>query len=153
LPVSIDRLPRRRRFQQPQIDRFARKSKKERAAEQHSVSLNEAYEILRDPQRRGAYLLQLAGRAAPTEEARTIDDPELLMETLERREALSEASSLESVAALAAAVEETGALAVKSAFAADDLDAATRLPTRLRYLRKFAEEARARRAVLAEPST
>ncbi len=135
-------------------DRFARKSKKERVlAERHTVSLNEAYEALKDPLRRGAYLLQLAGRAAPTEEARTIDDHDLLMETLERREALSEAASLDAVATLAgqAAKEEARALAaLEDAFAADDLDEATRLLTRLRYLKKFAEEARARRAVLAE---
>ena len=135
-------------------DRFAGKSKKERVlAEQHTVSLNEAYDALKDPLRRGAYLLQLAGRAAPTEEARTIDDPGLLMETLERREALSEAASLAAVAALAgqAAKDEAQALAeLKVAFAADDLDTATRVLTRLRYLKKFAEEARARRAVLAE---
>lgn len=135
-------------------DRFARKSKKERVlAEQHTVSLNEAHEVLKDPLRRGAYLLQLAGRIAPTEEARTIDDPQLLMETLERREALSEATSLEAVATLASAAskEEVQALeALKAAFAADDLDEATRVLTRLRYLRKFAEEARARRAVLSE---
>jgi molecular chaperone HscB len=135
-------------------DRFARKSAKERVlAEQHTVSLNEAYEVLKEPLRRGAYLLQLAGRAAPTEEARTIDDPELLMETLERREALSEAMSLDAVAALAgqAAKEEAQALdALRAAFAAADLAEATRVLTRLRYLKKFAEEARARRAVLAE---
>lgn len=135
-------------------DRFARKGAKERSlAEQHTVSLNEAYEALKDPLRRGAYLLQLAGRSAPTEEARTIDDPELLMETLERREALSEAASLDAVATLAgqAAKDEVQVLAeLKAAFATDDLDEATRALTRLRYLRKFAEEARARHAVLAE---
>lgn len=135
-------------------DRFARKSRKERMlAEQHTVSLNEAYESLKDPLRRGAYLLQLAGRAAPIEEARTIDDPELLMETLERREALSEAMSLDAVASLAsvASKEEVEAFdALKAAFAADDLDEATTILTRLRYLKKFAEEARARRAVLSE---
>jgi hypothetical protein len=43
--------------------------------------------------------------------------------------------------------------ALKSAFEADNLNAATGLLTRLRYLRKFAEEARARRAVLAEVSS
>ena len=135
-------------------DRFARKSKKERVlAEQHTVSLNEAHEALKDPLRRGAYLLQLAGRVAPTEEARTIDDPELLMETLERREALSEAMNLDAVASLAgqAGKDEAQALdALRAAFAVDDLDEATKILTRLRYLKKFAEEARARRAVLAE---
>lgn len=138
-------------------DRFARKSPKERAlAEQHTVSLNEAYETLKDPLRRGAYLLQRAGRIAPTAEARTIDDPELLMETMERREALSEAADVARVAALTeeAAEEEKKALdALGAAFSADDLDRATNLLTRLRYLRKFAEEARARRAVLAETPT
>ncbi|MEX2201317.1 MAG: Fe-S protein assembly co-chaperone HscB [Dongiaceae bacterium] len=138
-------------------DRFAGKSARERTiAERHAVSLNEAYETLKDPLRRGSYLLQRAGRASPTAENRTIDDPALLMETMERREALSEASSIDRVAALAkaAATDEEMLLdALKAAFAADNLNAATGLLTRLRYLRKFAEEARARRAVLAETGT
>ena len=138
-------------------DRFAGKSARERAiAEQHAVSLNEAYETLKDPLRRGSYLLQRAGKASPTAENRTIDDPELMMETMERREALSEASSIDRVAALAAAAatdEEMLLDALKAAFDADNLNAATGLLTRLRYLRKFAEEARARRAVLAEASS
>jgi molecular chaperone HscB len=138
-------------------DRFGRKSAKERAlAEQHTVSLNEAYEALKDPVRRGAYLLQLAGRISPTAESRTIDDPVLLMEAMERREALSEAATLDAVAALAAeaaGAEAATLQALAVAFAAQDLDAAMRLLTRLRYLRKFAEEARARRAVLAEPAS
>jgi molecular chaperone HscB len=138
-------------------DRFAGKSARERAiAEQHAVSLNEAYETLKDPLRRGSYLLQHGGKASPTAEYRTIDDQALLMETMERREALSEASSLDRVAALAAAAatdEEMLLDALKSAFEADNLNAATGLLTRLRYLRKFAEEARARRAVLAEVSS
>ncbi|MEX0808691.1 MAG: Fe-S protein assembly co-chaperone HscB [Dongiaceae bacterium] len=135
-------------------DRFAGKSARERAlAEQHAVSLNEAHETLKDPLRRGSYLLQLAGRTSPTAENRTIDDPALLMETMERREALSEAASIDAVAVLAAAAasDESALLdALKAAFVADDLDEASDLLTRLRYLRKFAEEARARRAVLAE---
>jgi molecular chaperone HscB len=135
-------------------DRFAGKSARERAiAEQHAVSLNEAYETLKDPLRRGSYLLQRAGRASPTAENRTIEDPALLMETMERREALSEANSIDRVAALAeaAATDEEKLLdALKAAFAADNLNAATGQLTRLRYLRKFTEEARARRAVLAE---
>lgn len=138
-------------------DRFARKTAKERAlAEQHTVSLNEAFETLKDPVRRGACLLQLAGRVSPTAESRTIDDPGLLMETMERREALSEAVSLDAVAALAAdaAGEEARTLELlAAAFGEADLDAAMRLLTRLRYLRKFAEEARARRAVLAEQAS
>ena len=138
-------------------DRFARKSSKERAlAEQHTVSLNEAFEILKDPLRRGAYLLKLAGRAAPTAEAQTIDDPELLMETMERREALAEAADLETVASLAADAAgeaDTCLETIAAAFAAADLDSASDRLTRLRYLRKFAEEARARRAVLASSTS
>ncbi|MEX2299019.1 MAG: Fe-S protein assembly co-chaperone HscB [Dongiaceae bacterium] len=155
-PVEIGR--RYVAFQQRlHPDRFAGKSTRERAiAEQHAVNLNEAHETLKDPLRRGAYLLQLAGRASPTAENRTVDDQALLMETMERREALSDASSIDRVAALAAAAatdEEILLDALKSAFDADNLNAATGLLTRLRYLRKFAEEARARRAVLAEASS
>jgi molecular chaperone HscB len=135
-------------------DRFAGKSVKERAlAEQQTVSLNEAYETLKDPLRRGAYLLQLAGLAAPTSEAKTIDDPGLLMETMERREALAEADGMDTVVALAAdaaAAEATCLERLAEAFADNRPDDVTKLLIRLRYLRKFAEEARARRAVLSE---
>ena len=43
-------------------DRFATRTPKERAlSQQQATALNEAYEVLKDPMRRAAYLLRLAG--------------------------------------------------------------------------------------------
>lgn len=150
-PAALDRayFARQRQFHP---DRFARRSAKEGAiAESRSVSLNEAYEALRDPLRRAAYLLALAGHPIVGEGA-TIDDPELLAEVMEAREALMDAQSPADVAAVAerAAAERTAATAALSAaFAAADYPAARRHATRLKYLEKIAEEVR-RRAIRLE---
>jgi molecular chaperone HscB len=77
-------------------DRFARAPASERVrALQQSTELNDAYRVLKVPARRGEYLLKLAGLDI-TEEGgsqRVKIDPELLMELLEEREALSEAKA------------------------------------------------------------
>jgi len=133
-------------------DRFANKPARERAmAEQQSVSLNEAFEILNDPLRRAAYLLEVKGQTASVDQDQTVADPALLMEVMEAREALSEAESVEAVEKLAvkAGADAINLLSeISKAFAADDLAAANRLTTRLKYLRKFLEETRARRIAL-----
>jgi molecular chaperone HscB len=133
-------------------DRFASKPARERAfAESQAVALNEAYETLKDPLRRAAYLLSLNGIDASVSKDETVRDPELLMEAMEAREALIEAGSVEQVEKLQA---EAGADAIailaelSKAFASDNLEAANRLTTRLKYLRRYLEETRTRRLVL-----
>lgn len=130
-------------------DRFATRTPKERAlSQQQATALNEAYEVLKDPMRRAAYLLRLAGRVVNVDETATVSDPVLLMEAMEMREALEEAETAEEVTALAAKAEAEvqGCVAkLSKAFAEDDLDAAGALTTRLKYLGKLAEEAKARR--------
>jgi molecular chaperone HscB len=129
-------------------DRFAGKTAMERAASlAQATALNDAYRVLRDPVGRAAYLLQLAGVAAPTEESGTMDDPELLTESLERREELAAAATpgaAQDIAARAEADAGSCVTALAAAFAANDLARAQRLTTRLIYLRKLAEEARTR---------
>jgi molecular chaperone HscB len=130
-------------------DRFARRTARERAiAESQSASLNQAYETVKDPLARAAYLLELAGRRSAAAHAATVADEELLTEVMENREALMEAEDVDAVDALAAKAlaASLGCLAqLTGAFARDDLDAADRLATRLRYWRKLGEEARAKR--------
>jgi molecular chaperone HscB len=130
-------------------DRFATRTPKERAlSQQQATALNEAYEVLKDPLRRAAYLLRLAGRVVNVEESATVSDPVLLMEAMEMREALEEAETAEEVTEIAAKAEadvQACVAAISRAFAADDLEGAGKLTTRLKYLGKLAEEAKARR--------
>jgi molecular chaperone HscB len=129
-------------------DRFASRTATERAASlAQATALNEAYQTLRDPLSRAAYLLQLAGIEAPTEASGTVNDPELLMESLDRREALAQAGSPEEILKIAGEADADAKAcvgALSNAFAAGDLEDAKRLTTRLKYLNKLTEEARAR---------
>ena len=72
-------------------DRFAAQgASAQRAALQWSVRINEAYQRLKDPLKRAAYLCELLG--APIDaENNTAMPPEFLMEQMEWREALDEA--------------------------------------------------------------
>ena len=74
-------------------DRFASQgAAAQRVAMQWSVRINEAYQRLKDPLRRAAYLCELRG--APIDaERNTAMPPQFLMEQMEWREALEEASS------------------------------------------------------------
>jgi len=133
-------------------DRFVAKSAKERAiAEGQAADMNLAYETLKDPLRRAAYLLKLAGRNAAVSQDQTVNDPALLIEAMEAREELAEAESVDAVEKLQV---EAGAKAIdliaqlSRAFAAEDYDLADKLATRFKYLRKYLEETRARRTAL-----
>lgn len=135
-------------------DRFASKPARERAlAEQQAVALNEAYETLKDPLRRAAYLLGLRGIDASVSKDETVRDSGLLMEVMEARETLMGTDSVEEVERLAVKAG-ADAIAILSelskAFARDDLREANRLTTRLKYLRKYLEETRTRRAALEQ---
>ena len=130
-------------------DRFATKSAKERALSlQHATDLNDAYEILRDPLSRAEYLLSLAGRPVNAGDE-TIDDPELLTESMERREALAEADGAREIDAIieaSASDIELCRTKIAAAFSEQDIETAASLTTRLKYLQKLSAEARAARA-------
>ena len=134
-------------------DRFATKSVKERTLSlQHATDINEAYETLRDPLRRAEYLLSLAGRTVNAG-SQTIEDHELLTESMERREALMEATDAAQIDAIIAAATgdiESCRVAIAEAFTNHDLDVAASCTIRLKYLQKLASEARIARARLAD---
>ena len=129
-------------------DRFVAKPPEERArASIEAAALNDAYRTLKDPLSRAVYLAGLKGVELPGD-GKTIDDPDLLMEAMEAREELHEAPSSEAIDALAAKArdEMNKAMAdLGSLFLANDKSAIRKTLLRLRYLDKFAEEARARR--------
>lgn len=131
-------------------DRFATRTPKERAlSQQQAVALNEAYETLKDPLRRAAYLLSLAGRQVDIHGTATVADPMLLMEMMELREQLAMAETPDAVGKVAAKADEEVLhcqCEMSKAFSHDDLDRVGPLTTRLKYLTKLAEEARSRKA-------
>lgn len=129
-------------------DRFVAKPPEDRArASAEAASVNEAYRTLKDPLSRAFYMAGMAGVDLPGD-GKTIDDPDLLMEAMEAREALHDADTPEAVDKLAVEARQDvhKALAqLASLFLANDRAAIRKTLLRLRYLDKFAEEARARR--------
>jgi molecular chaperone HscB len=70
-------------------DRFASAGERDRRLSmQQAAHINEAYQTLRDPLRRGRYLLELRGQTGGDDQA-THQDPEFLMQQMELREALA----------------------------------------------------------------
>ena len=129
-------------------DRFVGRPPDERAkASTEAAGLNDAYRTLKDPLSRAVYLAGLNGVELPGD-GKTIDDADLLMEAMEAREALHEAATPEAVDALATQVRQDMQRSLEglgTLFLRHDKAAIRKALLRLRYLDKFAEEARARR--------
>jgi molecular chaperone HscB len=71
-------------------DRFASGSDQERRMSvQQAAQINEAYVTLKDPLKRGRYLLELRGLTIEDQQG-THQDPEFLLQQIELREALGE---------------------------------------------------------------
>jgi molecular chaperone HscB len=136
-------------------DRFATRTPRERTFSQlQAVSLNEAYETLKDPVSRAEYLIALAGMEVVPEGCSLVNEQKLLHEVMERREALADAETGDAVAALEDEARRDTDRCLRdlsAAFAAGDLALASRLVTRLKYLGKLTQECRSRRARLAQP--
>ena len=88
-------------------DKFAAQgAAAQRIAMQWSVRINEAYQRLKDPQKRAAYLCELAGFAVNAH-SNTAMPTAFLMQQMEWREALEDANSSEALGALAEAVQSS----------------------------------------------
>jgi molecular chaperone HscB len=152
-PGSLDSLYFRLQ-QKLHPDRFIRKTARERALSQsQAMALNEAYETLKDPFRRADYLIHLKRQGEPAEGCNLVNDQDLLTESMEMREALADAETVNDITLIASRAEsdiDACVDALSAAFAGDDLDTASRLATRLKYLRKLAEECHQYRSRLAK---
>lgn len=130
-------------------DRFVGRPAGERQqALGRAIEVNDAFRLLKDPVRRASALLERHGRHTDEADAPKAD-PMLLMEVMERREALSEArrsGNRDAVLALSETVRKRER-AVESEIAASfrsdppDLGRVETLLGELRYHRRFLEEA------------
>jgi molecular chaperone HscB len=138
-------------------DRFTQSPKAERRqALGRAIEVNEAWRLLRDPVRRAEALLARLGLAVE-ENREPKPDPDLLMEMMELREALSDAGQKKDEAALdrlVAQVEQrqekalsalsrsfSSALSSGTSLSATESEALLRRLGELRYLRRFLDEA------------
>jgi molecular chaperone HscB len=125
-------------------DRFAAEgAAAQRVAMQWAVRVNEAYQRLKDPLKRAAYLCELNGAEVDLEN-NTAMPPQFLMQQMEWREALDEARSLAEVQALAeqVAARRSAALArLHTTFDVDhDVQAAAEQVRALMFVERFADD-------------
>ena len=93
-------------------DRFAAQgAAAQRVAMQWSVRINEAYQRIKDPLRRAAYLCELHGAPIRAED-NTAMPADFLLQQMEWREALEEADTLAAVDALAVQVQQARSAAL-----------------------------------------
>jgi molecular chaperone HscB len=160
-------LPQRFAQERPDIDRRWKDLQREahpdkfaaqgpaaqRVALQWSVRINEAYQRLKDPLKRAAYLCELRG--APIEaHSNTAMPPAFLMEQMEWREALDEASGEDELEDLARRVQARRRY-MRAAIAQlldreGDAAAAARQVRALMFVERFGEDIEARLAQLGQ---
>ena len=135
-------------------DKFAHASDQERRLSvQLSARLNEALQTLKDPVKRGRYLLQLKN-IATDEETDTVMTPAFLMQQMELREQLADACDAATLERIRAQIDRQFnekltqlATCLQSAAAADWLEARG-LVRELQFLQKLKQEVRAREEAL-----
>lgn len=154
--LDAEELSRRWKALQAQVhpDRFVASSAAEkRVAMQWSVRINEAYQRLREPLERAAYLCELHG-VSLGEEDNTAMPPAFLMQQLEWREALDDAKTLPELNALQAEVQQfQQSLFDQAAHALDaqqDYAVAAQHVRALMFLARFLQAVQARLRVLAD---
>ncbi|MBC5783718.1 Fe-S protein assembly co-chaperone HscB [Ramlibacter sp. USB13] len=135
-------------------DRFAAQGHTaQRAALQWSVRINEAYQRLKDPLKRAAYLCELLG-APINAENNTAMPPEFLMEQMEWREALDEAGGEEELEGLSERVLTRRREVLASIQQLLDLEAdapaAARQVRALMFIERFAHDVDSRLAQLGQ---
>jgi len=129
-------------------DRFAAQgAAAQRVAMQWSVRINEAYQRLKDPLRRAAYLCELRG--APIQaESNTAMPAQFLMQQLAWRESLDEARTEQDLDALADTLSRARAETLRAIEGnldvADDAATAAQQVRALMFIERFAHDVEAR---------
>jgi molecular chaperone HscB len=118
------------------------KSQKERgfAAEQSALVID-AYRTLNKPLPRALYLLKLEGIKVDKE--KTIDHPELLMEMMEIREAVNDATDFKTLEKIQSQIKtklETWSDYFQESFDKSDFNGAVEATQRMRYYERAMEE-------------
>ncbi len=130
-------------------DRFVKKSPEDRqAALLRSVEINAAYETLKKPLTRAQYLLHLQGIEVGTESDTVKPSGQLLMETMQWREAIDEADApelLEELDNLLNTLATKTTTAMAACFRAAEWQAMAQETLRLGYVSKAQEALAARR--------
>ncbi len=134
-------------------DRFAAQGlAAQRVAMQWSARVNEAYQRLRDPLRRAAYLCELKGVKIEAEN-NTAMPAEFLMQQMRWREALDEAAGVEQFGALVGQVEAARQRALqdceRALDAQDNAMAAAQHVRSLMFLQRILQQTRERMDALA----
>jgi len=147
-------LAARRRVLQAEVhpDRFAAGgAAAQRAAMQWAVRVNEAFERLKDPLKRAAYLCELGGVPIRAED-NTAMPPEFLIQQMTWREGLDDAATSTAVEAIAADLDiyrrAAYAELARSIDDAGDFDAASRQVRALMFVERFAADVDQRLAAL-----
>jgi len=135
-------------------DRFAAQgAAAQRVAMQWSVRINEAYQRLKDPLKRAAYLCELRGAAISAED-NTAMPPEFLMEQMEWREALDDADTVEALdgidARLAASRREALEQIEELLDGQGDAAAAAQQVRALMFIERFAHDVERRQDQLGQ---
>ena len=144
--IDLKTLDERRKDLQRQThpDRFAAQgAAAQRVAMQWSVRVNEAYQRLRDPIRRAAYLCELAGVSIDAER-NTAMPPEFLMQQMQWREDLDDAQTPEQIEALldavSAAQRQSEAQLAVLLDVQNDPQAASHVVRALMFIQRFADD-------------
>lgn len=134
-------------------DRFATKPAEERAqAASISLSINEAYAVLKNPLLRAQYLLLRQGIRVNMDKDNVKPTPQLLMDVMELQDTLHDIDKvslgkfIEQINAQMRACNET----LADAFAKNDYARAADATLRLNYLTKISETARQKAFAAAE---
>ena len=125
-------------------DRFAAQgAAAQRVAMQWSVRINEAYQRLKDPMRRAAYLCELHGAPIRAED-NTAMPAEFLMQQMQWREDLEDADSAAAVDALEAQVQQARRAALERCASLIDTQrdfvAAAQQVRALMFIARFAKD-------------